>query len=434
MGRRNKRMKTEKINISKVILVTSIIVLGICLAFFLLWKVGHVDSKNPVEKLPETAINQNEEKTPQKEEEKKPKKEEITFNMLTTGDIMCHNTMYNDAYIKAENTYDFSYMFEDVKYYIQTADIAIGNLETTFAGKDRGYSNYPTFNTPEQLATTLKKVGFDVVSTANNHSLDKGYSGLVSTINYLDEADVSHTGTFATEEDSQKILIKNVKGAKVAFLSYTYGTNGIPVPKDKTFCINLIDKNLILKQLEMAKAENPDVICVSMHWGVEYQTKPNAEQKELADFLFNNGVDIILGNHPHVPQSMEKRTITLEDGTTKEGFVIYSLGNLMADQNKQYTRDSALLNINVTVTKEGENKKVSINSATYTPIYYYKNPSVSLHKFKMLDIENVIKAYESGADQSIGKNMYNTLKTELTNIQKIIGDEITEQKQEENIN
>ena len=125
------------------------------------------------------------------------------------------------------------------------------------------------------------------------------------------------------------ILYKYVKGVKIAFLSYTYGTNGIPVPTGKEYCINLIDKDLIKKHLEIAKQEEPDLICVSMHWGVEYRTTPTDEQKDLADFLFQNGADVILGNHPHVLEPMEKRKITLEDGTEKDGFVIYSLGNFI---------------------------------------------------------------------------------------------------------
>ena len=356
------------------------------------------------------------------EEPSTPVVTDTTFTMAITGDIMCHNSMYTDAYNSSTKTYDFSYMFDDVKYYLQTADITIGNLETTFAGSKVGYSNYPTFNTPEQLAKNLKKVGFDVVSTANNHCMDKGYSGLVSTLNYLDEADLSHTGTYATKEDSQKILIKNVKGVSIAFLSFTYGTNGITIPSDKSFSVNLIDEDLILEQINLAKEQNPDLICVSMHWGTEYQTKQNSVQEKWADFLFENGVDIIIGNHPHVLEPMEKRTITLEDGTTKDGFVVYSLGNFMADQNAAYTRDSAILNLQI--TKNAETGKISIDSATYTPIYYYKDTSKSKQKFKILDIETTIAAYDAGVDRSIGKSMYNTLVTELKNIKKILGDEI----------
>lgn len=348
-------------------------------------------------------------------------KKDTTINMAFTGDIMCHNTIYNDAFDKQSNTYDFSYIFEDIKYNIQTADIAIGNLETTLAGAAKGYSSYPTFNTPENLAYTLKKIGFDVLSTANNHCYDSGYKGIESTIDYLNDADISHTGTFKSEEEQNKILIKNVKGINIAFLSFTYGTNGITVPSDKTYSVNLIDKDLIKKQLSLANSQNPDMICVSMHWGIEYQTIPNTEQKELADFLFKNGADIIIGNHPHVLQNYEKREITLEDGSTKDGFVVYSLGNFLADQNKKYTRDSAILNLNITKNTEG---KIKINSVKYTPTYIYKDTSKSTKKFKIINITNAIESYEAGYSPNLNKNTYNTFKTELQNITNILSDEI----------
>ena len=348
-------------------------------------------------------------------------KKNITINMAFTGDIMCHNTIYNDAFDKQTNSYDFSYIFDDIKYNIQTADISIGNLETTFAGASKGYSSYPTFNTPENLAYTLKKVGFDVLSTANNHCYDSGYNGIESTIDYLDDADISHTGTYKSEEDQNKILIKNVKGIKIAFLSFTYGTNGIKVPSDKSYSVNLIDKNLIKKQLSLATEQNPDMICVSMHWGTEYQTTPNAEQKDLTNFLFENGADIIIGNHPHVLQNFEKREITLNDGSKKDGLVIYSLGNFLADQNKKYTRDSAILNLSVT---KNIDEKIEINSVKYIPTYIYKDTSKSSQKFKIINLENAIESYEAGYSPNLSKNTYTTFKTELENIKKILGNEI----------
>ena len=350
-----------------------------------------------------------------------PIKKSATINMAFTGDIMCHNTIYKVAFDSSNNSYYFSYIFDDVKYNIQTADIAVGNLETTFAGSSKGYRSYPTFNTPENLAYTLKKIGFDVLSTANNHCYDSGYSGIESTINYLDDADISHTGTYKSQEEQNQILIKNVKGIKIAFLSFTYGTNGIKVPNDKSYSVNLIDKNLILNQLSLAKDQDPDMICVSMHWGIEYQTSPNSKQKDLADFLFKNGADLIIGNHPHVLQSMEKRDITLDDGSHKDGFVVYSLGNFLADQNKNYTRNSAILNLNI--TKDSDDK-IKINSATYTPTYIYKDTSKSSNKFKILNLKNSIDSYEAGYNSNFNKNTYNTLKTELNNIKKILGDDI----------
>ena len=335
---------------------------------------------------------------------------------------MCHNSQYVDAYVSSSGTYDFSYVFEDIKSYISSADIAVGNLETTFAGKARGYSNYPTFNTPEQLATNLKTFGIDVVSTANNHCMDTGYSGLTSTLNYLDEAGISHMGTYSSEESQNTILIKDVKGVKIAFLAFTYGTNGIAIPKDKSYCVNLIDKDFISKQLSLAKEQSPELSCVSMHWGIEYQTKQNSEQEDLANFLFKNGVDVVLGSHPHVLQPMEKKTVTLEDGSTKNCFVIYSLGNFMSGQNKANTRNSVILDMKF--TKNGKTNKTLINSVSYVPIYMYKDSSKKLHKYRVLDIEKNIKNYDSGEDRSIGSASYSTLKAELTKIKNTMGEDL----------
>ena len=350
-----------------------------------------------------------------------PQTKDISITMNVIGDIMCHNSQYSDAYNSSTGTYDFSYVFENIKKYIEPADIAIGNLETTFAGKKVGYSNYPRFNTPEQLSTNLKDLGIDVLSTANNHSLDTNYSGLVSTIDYLDKAKISHTGTYSSIDNQNNILIKDVNGIKIAFLAFTYGTNGIPIPKDKSYCINLIDKDLILKQISLAKEMSTDLICVNMHWGIEYQTKQNENQKDLADFLFKNGVNIILGSHPHVLQPMEKKTITLEDGTSKDCFVIYSLGNFISGQTMKNTRNSVILNISI--TKNGKTEKTKIDSVKYIPIYMYKASS-GAKRYKVLDIEQSISDYESGLNKSLNQSTISILRTELTNIRNILGDNI----------
>lgn len=345
-----------------------------------------------------------------------PVKEDINIKMTVIGDIMCHNSQYKDAY--NGSTYDFSYVFEDIKNYISSADIAVGNLETTFAGKERGYSNYPRFNSPEQLAYNLKDMGIDVLCTANNHSMDTNYSGVVSTLDFLDDAGISHMGTSRTAEEQNQILVKDVNGIKIAFLAFTYGTNGIPVPSANSYCVNLIDKDLILKQLELAKAQEPDLICVNMHWGLEYQNVQNSDQEDWADFLFENGVDVILGSHPHVLQPMEKRTVTLEDGTTKNCFVIYSLGNFISGQTKKNTRTSIILNINF--TKDGETGKTTIGDVSYVPIYMYKSSSGSTKRYKLLDITSSIAEYENGSDTSIGQSTYSTLKSELTRVNEMM--------------
>ena len=345
----------------------------------------------------------------------------ITFKLTAIGDSLCHNTQYWDAYNKTTGEYDFSYVYEDIKHYTESADITIGSLETTFAGEDRGYSNYPTFNTPDSLATALKNIGVDIISLAGNHALDYGYSGLCRTIDVLDNAGISHLGTYKTAEEQEKLLIKNVKGVNIAFINYTYGTNGIPIPSGKEYCVNLIDKTLIKNQIEQAKAQNVDMIVACMHWGTEYRTTANSEQKELSDFLFENGVDIIIGNHPHVLEPMEKRTITLEDGTTKDVFVVYALGNFTADQRDEITRDSAILNLTITKISNG---KLSIDSVDYVPIYMYKNSNVNTHKFKILDIKKSIFDYESGNTSVVNSSLYSNLKTQLEKITSILGEEI----------
>ena len=347
--------------------------------------------------------------------------EPITFTFTALGDTLCHNTQYWDAYNKQTGIYDFSYVYDDIRSYTEASDITISSLETTFAGEDRGYSNYPTFNTPDSLATALKGIGIDIISTAGNHALDYGYSGLCRSIDVLNNAGLSHLGTYKSAEEQEQILIKDVKGVKIAFINYTYGTNGIPVPSGKEYCVNLIDKELIKKQITQAKEAKVDMIVACMHWGTEYRTTANSEQKELADFLFKNGVDVIIGNHPHVLEPMEKRTVTLDDGTIKDCFVVYALGNFTADQREEITRDSAILNLTITKNSDG---KISIDKVNYVPIYMYKNKNISTKKFKILDIEKTISEYESGQDTSIGSSVYNNLKIQLQKIRSILGNEI----------
>ncbi len=392
-------MKSKKI---KIFFIIILFIIGILILFY--------KSQKPISTPVSEESNTEQNIIPEK-------KEDSHISMSVIGDIMCHNSQYNDAYDSSTGTYDFSYVFEDIKHYVTSADISIGNLETTFAGKEKGYSNYPRFNTPEALASNLKDLGIDVLSTANNHSMDTNYTGLVSTLKYLDQAGISHMGTYDSAEKQNQILIKEVNGIKIAFLAFTYGTNGIPVPNDKSYCINLIDEDFIINQLNLAKEQNPDLICVNMHWGIEYQTKQNSSQEKLADLLFQNGADIILGSHPHVLQPMETKTITLEDGSTKNCFVIYSLGNFMSGQTKKNTRDSIILNLNI--TKKADDNSISIDSVSYVPIYMFKNSSLKNKKFKILDIENSISNYENN-NSSISKSTYDTLNSELSKIKKIL--------------
>lgn len=394
--------------IFRVLILLFIIILFIFLFNFFINK----ESNNT--EIKQTSSN--EEKTAQ--EEIKP---DVTFTLTAIGDIMCHNTQYWDAYQKETDTYDFSYVFENVKDYIAAGDVSIANIETSFAGKDRGYSNYPVFNSPDELARDVKATGLDIITTAGNHCLDMGYSGLSRTIDVLKNNGIEQLGTYKSQEERDTVFIKDVKGVKIAFIDYTYGTNGIPVPSGKEYCVNLIDKNLIKKDIESAKEQNVDMIVACMHWGDEYKTKANKEQEDLANFLFKNGVNVIIGNHPHVLEQMEKRTVTLEDGTTQDGFVIFACGNFICDQNAENTRNSIVLNLDITRHFDG---KVTVDKANYIPIYMYKGAPGKLRRMKVLDIEKSIANYENGTDTSIGQYTYNDLKKQLEKIKTIVGPEI----------
>lgn len=341
--------------------------------------------------------------------------EDTTITVAVIGDIMCHNTQYNDAY--ENGVYDFNYVFDDIRDELSMADYTVGNLETTFAGASRGYSSYPEFNTPESLAWAIKEAGIDLVCTANNHSLDTRFSGIESTIDYLDQAGIIHTGTYKSKEAQDTATIVDIQGLKVAFLSFTYGTNGIPVPEGKEYCINLIDDDFIIDRLNLAKQEDPDIICVFMHWGEEYVKVPNSEQTRLANLLFDNGVNVILGSHPHVLQRMEKVELGTEE-EPKEGFVIYSLGNFVSGQVKENTRDSIILNL--TLTKKGTGE-VTIDSVKYIPIYTYRS-GASLKQFKVLNIKKALDSYDQGNGYISGED-YDLLTKEYNKILSTVGSE-----------
>jgi len=390
--------KQERNLMKKVIAIVIVFILVLVIFGIIEW-IQYKNQKDDVGADFASALVSNEIQTSTKTNEP------ITINMAVVGDIICHNTQYWDVYNKQTDTYDFSPVFTEIKQYIENADIAVGNLETSFAGKMAGYSSYPMFNTPEELAANLKDIGFDVLSDANNHALDKGYAGIVSTINFLDQAGISHVGTYTSEEARNTVLVKDVNGIKLAFLSYTYGTNGISIPNGKDYCINLIDKGEIAQDIQNAKAQDVDGIVCFMHWGTEYSPVETAEQKDLTDFLFKNGVDIILGSHPHVLEPMEKVDVTTNDGEQKQCFVCCCLGDFMSDQRVEDEITSAILNIQITKT---ENGKIDIGDVTYTPIYTQNDYKGIASHFIIRDVNKDIAAYENG-DKSISTGLYQRL-------------------------
>src|SRR5690606_23422672 len=238
------------------------------------------------------------------------------LSLLFAGDVMGHDSQIASAYDPVKKTYDYASCFQFVKPYVDSADLAIANLEVTLAGPP--YKGYPQFSSPDQLAMTLKDIGFDALVTANNHSVDRGRKGIERTIHILDSLGIPHTGTFrdSASKAASTPLILEKNGFRLALLNYTYGTNGIAVPKPNI--VNPLDTALIRADLIAAKAAAPDVIIVFTHWGEEYASMPNKKQKDLAEFCFNHGAQLVIGAHPHVVQPMEWRK-------EKNQFVAYSL-------------------------------------------------------------------------------------------------------------
>jgi poly-gamma-glutamate capsule biosynthesis protein CapA/YwtB (metallophosphatase superfamily) len=313
--------------------------------------------------------------------------EKITIGAI--GDILIHDTVYQDAF--NEGKYNFNPIFENVKSILEKPDVLTANQESRLGGVMIGVSSYPLFNSPHEVADALVNTGVDIVSTANNHTLDKGENGIISETHYLDSIGLPHVGAFLNEEDRKKLRIINKNGIKLAFLSYSYGTNGIPVPVDKDFLVNLIDQELMKEEIHRAK-EEADVVIMSIHWGNEYQRIPTAEQKELAQFLADEGVDIIFGSHPHVLQPME--WIQTDDG--RKTFVIYSLGNFISGQTRDYKDIGGMATVEITKHISDSGNRIELANPVFYPTF------VSSQKFKNYRVVPLEAAGSFGLDNASG--------------------------------
>ena len=261
------------------------------------------------------------------------------LKLIFVGDIMGHGPQIRSAEIIKDSLYDYDACFEWVTPILKEADLAIGNLEVTLPGT-APYQGYPQFRSPDDLALALRYAGFDFLVTANNHSNDSGKTGLINTIYTLDEYGFYHTGTFQNEAEKRAyyplIIYKN--NFKLAFLNYTYDTNGIPTRKPTV--VNLIDENQIKEDLKIAEQFKPDATIVIMHWGDEYQLNENEKQSKLAAKMAEWGADLIIGAHPHVVQPIKE---IIND--QKKVLVAYSLGNFISAQTKANTDGGIMLEV-----------------------------------------------------------------------------------------
>ena len=317
--------------------------------------------------------------------------QDITATLAVCGDIMSHLPQTNDAYDAATDTYSYLPCFQYAKAWTESADYTVGNLETTLNGPP--YSGYPQFCAPDALAYNLKSIGFDLVTTANNHCMDKGYNGLSRTLDVLDQAELKHVGTYRFNVD------------------YTGD------------CVTL-DQEKLSSELAYAESLNTDLIAVMIHWGIEYQTTQNAYQEQVADFLISHGADVILGSHSHVPQPMGTRTVTLDDGSTRTGFVAYSLGNFVSNQspatvNVNYTDTTAILRLEL--TKNGQTQETSVTDVSYVPMLVLNRGTGVQDQYLILDVNALIAAHDSGDTSVATDAVYSKLEYALNGCHTILG-------------
>lgn len=259
--------------------------------------------------------------------------------ILFAGDAMQHQAQLDKAKELGHGEYDYSDCFTLLSPALKEADYSVCNLEVPLGG-GTDYTGYPCFSAPDSYAKTLSNAGFDMLLTANNHCLDRRGKAAKRTLDVLDSLKIDHIGTFRSEAERDSLVpfIKDINGFKVAFLNYTYGTNGIK--PDNGIEVALIDKDKIKKEIEKSREKGAEIIIVNMHWGIEYVLLENNVQRELTDFLIDNGVDVIIGGHPHVVQPMK---VIPNDKEDKDVLVVYSLGNLISNMKTADTRGGAMV-------------------------------------------------------------------------------------------
>ena len=361
----------------------------------------------------------------------------VTSTLAVGGDIVMHTGLNGEA--MGDTGYDYVPIFGILKDFIASADYSVCSLVTTFA-EGANYTAYPLFKSPTDLAASIAQVGFNLVNTATSHCVDSFKDGIDYTLDTLDAAGLSHVGTYRTQEErdaSGNRYMADINGINVAFLAYTCDTNSVPVAGFEyaaSICAldylgggTKIDYDLMQADISSAREAGADIVFVFMSWGTEFATEPNEQQVEIADFLFENGADIIIGGHCRVPQRMELRTVKDAEGNERTGFICYSLGNLLSCQNDEYTDISALVNIQL--TKDTDTGEVWISDVSYKPIYMADLYDYGINDYgwhyRMVDLHAAINSYESGTPwEFITDEVYRDMAYALEAVHEFFGAEL----------
>ena len=327
-----------------------------------------------------------------KEEVKDPVVEESELSLIMVGDCLIHGAIYLDA--QEGNTYNFYKMIDKIKPIISKYDLAFYNQESILGGTSLGLSSYPRFNAPQEVGDAFLDAGFNLVSFANNHALDMGEKGILSSLNYWkdkQEKGIMTAGSYSSFEERDKNVIMEKNGIKYTLLSYTTTTNGLPVPKGKEYLVNVYNYEQAKKDIERLR-DKVDLLMVAMHWGEEYTHTPVEEQKQIANELAMLGVDIIIGHHPHVIQPIDFIDKTM---------VIYSLGNFIASQKGAIEKHTGLM-ASVTVHKktvDGKSEITLLNpTAELEYVYSIRSGENSRYGYELYPYQelndNILKGYK----------------------------------------
>lgn len=319
-------------------------------------------------------------------------KKKQSVHLIAAGDLLIHDACISAAFDSTTKDYNFSPMLSGIKHIIKPADIAICNLETTISGKEKGYSGYPRFNAPEELLDAIRETGFTIVSTANNHSVDFGEQGILSTISALNRNNLRHSGTSKSGNPSERNSIIDIQNIRIGINSYTYGTNENPVPAERSWLINLIDFDLIESDIRYMRDHGVEIVVVCLHAGEEYLTFPDTTQISYINKLRSLGVDIILGNHPHIVQP------AIIDSDRKK-YTIFSIGNLLSNQ-RESLRDTGVI-VDIEILKE--NNSVSLGAITYHPTYVYRCEVEGKFHFRVIALDEYLRKGNPLQDLSLEK-------------------------------
>ncbi|MCK5148117.1 CapA family protein [bacterium] len=312
-----------------------------------------------------------------------------SMSLLFIGDIMGHDSQIAAAWDIQSKSYSYDAVFACVEHVIKGVDFAIANLEVTLAGPP--YRGYPCFSSPDALAGACKRNGIDVVLTANNHVCDRGKKGMLRTMHVLDSLEIGRTGAFADSTDKIKngLLVLEKNNIRVGILNYTYGTNG--VKNVYPTIVNRIDTLQIARDILNSKNRDLDKLIVAIHWGNEYKYHPAEKQEFLAEFLFQKGVDVIIGGHPHVLQRMEYHAPT---DSTKERFIAYSLGNFVSNMYRKNCDGGAMVELHFQKSENG----IALKKYGYDLVWVHQQKKNHRRKFEVLVISECEEGGYAGLD------------------------------------